>query len=140
MSEELHDWDAALADLLKEEEAYTRAAELYKEWAESPYGKFTKLDALGTVSIAVVCYLAGYPNVRAFVDDMDGNALAWLMELIDSAVLQGILIGMGTSAPKDNSDAIYMSPDIVEFLTGEGYDSSFAPPSDFNPNAEEEED
>ena len=140
MSEEgMHDWDAALVELLAEEEAYLNAANMYKEWSDSPYGEFKKIDAFGTVAIAVVGYLAGYPNVKAFVDDMDSNAIAWIMELIDSAILQGILIGLGVSAPSDNTDAIYMSPDIVQFLTGEGYESHFDPPKDYNPNAEEED-
>lgn len=136
--EEKHDWDAALADLLEEEEAYDKAAQLYKNWSEAPYGEFTKLDAFGTVSIAVVAYLAGYPNVKAFVDDMDSNALAWLMEIVDSAILQGILIGLGVDSPKGNTDAIYMSPEIVQFLAGEGYESKFDPPKDYRPDAEED--
>lgn len=137
--EEMHDWDAALANLLEEEEAYDKAAQLYKEWSSAPYGEFTKLDALGTVGIAVVAYLAGYPNVRAFTDDMDANAVGWLVELIDSAVLQGILVGLGADQPKDGADAIYMSPEIIQFLEGEGYESRFEPPKDYNPNVEEEE-
>jgi hypothetical protein len=137
--EGMDDWDAALVELLAEEEAYLNAANMYKEWSDSSYGEFKKIDAFGTVAIAVVGYLAGYPNVKAFVDDMDSNAIAWVMELIDSAILQGILIGLGVSAPTDNTDAIYMSPDIVQFLTGEGYESHFDPPKDYNPNAEEED-
>lgn len=141
MAEEgMDDWDAALVELLAEEQAYLKAATLYKEWSESPYGEFKKLDAFGTVAIAVVAYLAGYPNVKAFVDDMDNNAIAWLMELIDSAILQGILVGLGVSSPNDGTDAIYMSPDVVQFLSGEGYESHFDPPKDYNPNGEEEED
>lgn len=136
----MHDWDAALADLLEEEEAYAKAADLYHDWSSAPYGEFTKLDAMGTVGIAVVAYLAGYPNVRAFTEDMDSSALAWLVELIDSAVLQGILIGLGVDQPKDDSDAIYMSPEIIQFLEGEGYESRFNPPKDYNPNAKKEED
>lgn len=138
MSEDgMHDWDAALEDLLNEEEIYSRAADLYDSWTKESYGSFTKLDAVGTVAIAVVGYLAGYPNVRAFVDDMDAEALAWIVELLDSAILQGVLIGMGSSAPK-GSDAIYMSPEIIKFLDGEGYESRFNPPAGYNPNAEEE--
>ena len=140
MSDEEIDWDAALADLLEQEESFLKASELYRDWADSSYGEFTKIDALGTVAIAVTAYLAAYPNVRAFVDDMDANALSWLMELIDSAILQGILIGLGVSSPHADHDAIYMSPEIVQFLTGEGYESRFAPPKDYNPNEEEEED
>ena len=142
MSEEeeaANDWDAALADLLEEEAAYDKAAQLYKQWSSSPYGNFTKLDAMGTVSIAVVAYLSGYSNVRAFTEDMDTNAIAWLVELLDSAVLQGILVGLGADQPKDGSDAIYMSPEIIQFLEGEGYESRFDPPKDYNPNDEEED-
>ena len=138
--EEMHDWDAALANLIEQEEAYLKASELYRDWSESSYGEFTKIDALGTVAIAVVAYLAGYPNVRAFIDDMDNSSLSWLMELIDSAILQGILVGIGVSSPHADKDAIYMSPEIVQFLLGEGYESRFAPPKDYDPNAEEEED
>ena len=138
--ESVNDWDAALAHLLEEEAAYDKAAQLYKDWSSSPYGEFTKLDAMGTVGIAVVAYLSGYPNVRAFTEDMDTNAIAWLVELLDSAVLQGILVGLGADQPKDGSDAIYMSPEIIQFLEGEGYESRFDPPKDHNPHAEEEED
>lgn len=137
--EEFHDWDAALANLIEQEETFLKASELYRDWSNSSYGEFTKIDALGTVSIAVVAYLAGYPNVRSFVDDIDNSALAWLMELIDSAILQGILVGLGVAAPHTDKDAIYMSPEIVQFLTGEGYESRFAPPTDYDPHAEEED-
>ena len=137
---EENDWDAALVELIAEEASFASASQQFEDWANSPYGSFTKLDAAGTVAIAVAAYIAGYPNVQAFMDDLDENAIAWLIELMESYIIQGIFIGMGFVPPSDNEDSIYMSPAIVEHLKGEGYESHFDPPKDLNINDQEEED
>jgi hypothetical protein len=129
-----YDWDKGLAKLIAEETAYSQASQLFAEWAESPYGDFTKIDASGTVAVAMAAYISGYPNVAAFVEDMDVEVLAWLVELVESLIIQGIFIGMGYVTSEESGDLIYMSPEIVKFLAGESYESRFDPPKGYNPN------
>ena len=121
------DWDAALTELLTTDALYQEAANKAFEWAMTTHGNFTNMDASGTVVLAVFAKMAGYPDIKSLILDYNGNAISWVIEVIESLVIQGVLIGLDVVEPTSDR-AVFFSQYILDHMEGTGIDTMFNPP------------